>query len=121
MRVFLSRYRGYSTCSDCGGARLRIEAQQVKIAGKNICRVTGMTVEEASKFFAEVKLTEQESAIADKLLEEIQRAPAVSDRCRAGIPDPGPAGLDSLRRRSAAHPAGDFTGFAAGRNALCAG
>ncbi len=23
VRVFLSRYRGYSTCSECGGARLR--------------------------------------------------------------------------------------------------
>ena len=51
VRVFLSRYRGYSTCSACGGARLRIEAQQVKIDGKNICQVTSMTVEEVSKFF----------------------------------------------------------------------
>jgi excinuclease ABC subunit A len=72
VRVFLSRYRGYSTCSACGGARLRIEAQQVRINAKNICQVTSMTVEAASKFFSEVKLTEQESAIADKLLEEIQ-------------------------------------------------
>ena len=71
VRVFLSRYRGYSTCSACGGARLRIEAQQVRINGKNICQVTSMTVEEASKFFSGVKLTDQESAIADKLLEEI--------------------------------------------------
>ncbi len=71
VRVFLSRYRGYSTCSACGGARLRIEAQQVRINGKNICQVTSMTVEEASKFFSGVKLTEQESAIADKLLQEI--------------------------------------------------
>jgi excinuclease ABC subunit A len=72
VRVFLSRYRGYSTCSECGGARLRIEAQQVKIAGKNICQITSMTVEEVAKFFAEVKLTQQESAIADRLLQEIQ-------------------------------------------------
>jgi excinuclease ABC subunit A len=71
VRVFLSRYRGYSTCSACGGARLRIEAQQVKINGKNICQITSMTVVEASKFFSEAKLTDQESAIADKLLEEI--------------------------------------------------
>src|SRR5882724_11754299 len=71
VRVFLSRYRGYSTCSACGGARLRIEAQQVKIAGKNICQITSMTVEDVSKFFSEVKLTEQESAIADKLLQEV--------------------------------------------------
>jgi excinuclease ABC subunit A len=72
VRVFLSRYRGYSSCSACAGARLRIEAQQVKIAGKNICQITCMTVEDVSKFFAGVKLTEQESAIADKLLQEIQ-------------------------------------------------
>ncbi|MGH9538816.1 MAG: excinuclease ABC subunit UvrA, partial [Terriglobales bacterium] len=71
VRVFLSRYRGYSTCSACGGARLRIEAQQVRIAGKNICQLTSMTVEDVSKFFDQVKLTEQESAIADKLLQEI--------------------------------------------------
>ena len=55
VRVFLSRYRGYSTCSACGGARLRIEAQQVRIDGKNICQVSSMTVEEASKFFSGVK------------------------------------------------------------------
>ncbi len=72
VRVFLSRYRGYSTCSACGGARLRIEAQQVKIAGKNICQITSMTVEQVAKFFSELNLTAQESAIADKLLQEIQ-------------------------------------------------
>ncbi|MGA8308977.1 MAG: excinuclease ABC subunit UvrA, partial [Terriglobales bacterium] len=71
VRVFLSRYRGYSTCSACGGARLRIEAQQVRINSKNICQITTMTVEETSNFFAQIKLTEQESAIADKLLQEI--------------------------------------------------
>ncbi len=71
VRVFLSRYRGYSTCSACGGARLRIEAQQVRINSKNICQITSMTVEETSNFFAQIKLTEQESAIADKLLQEI--------------------------------------------------
>ena len=30
VRVFLSRYRGYSVCSDCSGLRLRREARQVK-------------------------------------------------------------------------------------------
>ena len=34
VRVFLSRYRGYSTCPDCHGSRLRMEARQVKINGK---------------------------------------------------------------------------------------
>jgi excinuclease ABC subunit A len=72
VRVFLSRYRGYSLCSVCNGARLRVEARQVKINGKNICDVCAMTVEEAGKFFAAVQLTEQEAAIADKLLQEIR-------------------------------------------------
>jgi excinuclease ABC subunit A len=72
VRVFLSRYRGYSTCSACGGARLRTEARQVKIEGKDICAVTKMTVEEAAKFFAGLQLTEQEAGIADKVLQEIQ-------------------------------------------------
>ena len=72
VRVFLSRYRGYSTCSTCGGARLRPEARQVKIDDKDICKVTSMTVEEASKFFNGVQLSEQEAAIAEKLLQEIQ-------------------------------------------------
>ena len=72
VRVFLSRYRGYSTCSTCGGARLRPEAQQVRIDGKNICDIGHMTVEEAARFFDQVKLTKQQAEIADKLLVEIQ-------------------------------------------------
>ncbi|HET7205360.1 MAG TPA: excinuclease ABC subunit UvrA [Terriglobales bacterium] len=72
VRVFLSRYRGYSQCSDCGGARLRAEARQVKINGKNICEVCCMTVEQAAAFFSQVALTQQEASIAEKLLEEIQ-------------------------------------------------
>jgi excinuclease ABC subunit A len=72
VRVFLSRYRGYSVCSTCNGARLRLEARQVKINEKNICEVCSMTVEQAAQFFSEVKLTPQETGIAEKLLEEIQ-------------------------------------------------
>jgi excinuclease ABC subunit A len=72
VRVFLSRYRGYSVCSTCNGARLRAEARQVKINDKNICEVCCMTVEEAAQFFTGVSLSPQEAAIAEKLLEEIQ-------------------------------------------------
>ena len=72
VRVFLSRYRGYSLCSTCGGTRLRGEARQVKIDGKNICQVCGMTVEEAGRFFAQLALSPQEAAIAEKLLVELQ-------------------------------------------------
>jgi excinuclease ABC subunit A len=72
VRVFLSRYRGYSLCSACGGTRLRTEARQVKIDGRNICEVCSMTVEEAASFFSELKLTPQQAAIAEKILVELQ-------------------------------------------------
>jgi excinuclease ABC subunit A len=72
VRVFLSRYRGYSLCSECGGTRLRVEARQVKIDGKNICQVCSMTVEEAARFFAHLALSPQQAAIAEKLLVELQ-------------------------------------------------
>jgi excinuclease ABC subunit A len=72
VRVFLSRYRGYTVCSDCSGARLRLEARQVRVAGKNICEVCCMTVEKAAQFFAQVKLTREEADIAERLLDEIR-------------------------------------------------
>src|SRR5580698_369279 len=72
VRVFLSRYRGYSLCSACGGTRLRAEARQVKIDGKNICQVCSMTVEEAARFFGQLKLSTEQAAIAEKLLIELQ-------------------------------------------------
>jgi excinuclease ABC subunit A len=72
VRVFLSRYRGYSLCGLCGGARLRAEARQVKIAGLDICQVCRKTVEEAARFFSELQLSKEESEIAGRLLEEIR-------------------------------------------------
>jgi excinuclease ABC subunit A len=72
VRVFLSRYRGYSLCSTCNGTRLRPEARQVKIDGKDICQVCSMTVEGTAKFFSQIKLTPQQAAIAEILVTEIQ-------------------------------------------------
>jgi excinuclease ABC subunit A len=73
VRVFLSRYRGYATCPDCNGTRLRAEARAVKVAGRSITEVCQMTVKEARPFFDGLKLTELEAAIAEKILEEIQQ------------------------------------------------
>lgn len=72
VRVFLSRYRGYSVCPDCNGSRLRLEARQVKVQGKNLCEVCSLTVEEVLRFFEQLQLTAQEAEIADKVLDEIR-------------------------------------------------
>jgi len=72
VRVFLSRYRGYSTCSECNGSRLRMEARQVKIQGRNLCEICALTVEDGLKFFDQVQLSRQEAEIAEKVLDEIR-------------------------------------------------
>jgi excinuclease ABC subunit A len=73
VRVFLSRYRGYLACPDCGGARLRREARNVRIGGRTVDEVSALTVVGAQKFFAELQLSEKETTVADKVLREIRR------------------------------------------------
>jgi excinuclease ABC subunit A len=73
VRVFLSRYRGYLTCPGCGGARLRREARDVKVAGRTIDQVSALTVSDAQRFFSSLDLTERELGIAEKVLKEIRR------------------------------------------------
>ena len=73
VRVFLSRYRGYLSCPECGGARLRREARDVSVAGQTIDLVSALTVRGAQRFFGDLHLSEKESAVADKILREIGR------------------------------------------------
>jgi excinuclease ABC subunit A len=72
-RVFLSRYRGYTTCDECGGSRLRKDALNIRVAGKTIYDVVRMTIEEAHEFFQRIKLSKYEQDIARRILEEIRK------------------------------------------------
>jgi excinuclease ABC subunit A len=71
--VFLSRYRGYLTCPECAGSRLRREARDVRVGERTIDVVSALTVREAERFFEALELSEKESAIAEKVLAEIRR------------------------------------------------
>jgi excinuclease ABC subunit A len=73
IRVFLSRYRGYLACPDCSGARLRREARDVRVGDRTIDAVSALTVRQAQQFFRELTLSEKETAVADKVLREIER------------------------------------------------
>ena len=73
VRVFLSRYRGYAQCPDCGGTRLRAEARAVRLSGKSITEVCAMTVTQARQFMGSLELSPEQAAIADKILEEIRQ------------------------------------------------
>ena len=72
VRVFLSRFRGYARCLECGGTRLRAEARAVRVAGQTITDICKLTVTEARAFFTSLELTEAQRTIADKILEEIR-------------------------------------------------
>ena len=73
VRVFLSRYRGYALCPECKGGRLRKEAFQVKVAGKDLGAICRMSIEQEGKFFDALQLTSYQQAIAEKILEEVRR------------------------------------------------
>jgi excinuclease ABC subunit A len=73
VRVFLSRYRGYTTCPDCDGARLRREARYVRVGGRTIDQVSALTVQACREFFATLVLGEKDAVVADKVMREIGR------------------------------------------------
>jgi len=72
IRVFLSRYRGYAVCSECHGGRLRREALNVSIEGKNIVEACRLSIQEARYFFDHLNLSESQSKVAERVLEEIR-------------------------------------------------
>ncbi len=71
VRVFLSRYRGYATCPDCRGTRLREEARAVKVNGRAITEVCKLTVGDAREFFSQLTLSTAEVQVAERILDEI--------------------------------------------------
>jgi excinuclease ABC subunit A len=73
LRVFLSRWRTYRTCPECGGDRLRPEALSVRIGGQSIADVARMQIDEARSFFAALALDSWERAVGRTMLEQVQR------------------------------------------------
>lgn len=70
-RVMLSRYRGKTVCPECMGSRLRKDAQYVKIAGKSICDIVLLSVEESNRFFKQIELSKHDEEVSKRLLLEI--------------------------------------------------
>ena len=71
VRVFISRYRGYTPCPDCHGTRLRPEALNVWVAGKRISDIAEMSIEKALVFFENLQLPPEDQPIAELIVQEI--------------------------------------------------
>ena len=70
-RVMKARYTGKTTCTECGGSRLRKEALYVKVAGKSIADLVRMTADELILFFENISLDEHDRTTAERILKEI--------------------------------------------------
>ena len=70
-KYMLTRFSGRTTCHSCHGTRLREEALYVKIGGKNIAELLSMNVDSLIGFFENLSLTEYETAVAKKAIDEI--------------------------------------------------
>lgn len=70
IRVFLRQYQTAQTCASCGGARLKPDALNVKVAGRTIAEVQAMPVGLLRGWVDSLSLSEQETAIAAHILRE---------------------------------------------------
>ncbi len=73
VRVFLSKYRGYTRCPECDGARLRREARDVRVGDRTLPEICTLPVKETAVFFEQLALSPEQTAIADKVLFEVRR------------------------------------------------
>lgn len=70
-REQMRQYMTELPCQVCGGKRLNEQALSVKINGKNIGEVCEYPIEHSVTFFDQLKLSEQETAIAEPIVKEL--------------------------------------------------
>ncbi len=73
-RKWREQFLAYRPCSLCGGTRLKKEALQFRIGGKNIAEVSAMSIAEFSEWMQHIEeyLTDKEQRIAQEIVKEIR-------------------------------------------------
>jgi excinuclease ABC subunit A len=71
VRVLLARYRSYTPCPECGGARLQPEALAVHLFGRTLPELTALSVEDLRAWLAARRWSVRERAVAGHLIEEL--------------------------------------------------
>ncbi|MEE8367741.1 MAG: excinuclease ABC subunit UvrA [Thermoanaerobaculia bacterium] len=72
VRVMLSRYRAYDTCTACQGGRLQPEALRVLVQGLTLPEVTRMTVDEMYAWQQQAGWSSRQQEIGGHLLDELE-------------------------------------------------
>jgi len=68
----LSQFMVTKPCAACRGARLRPESLAVKVADRSIAEMVSWPINDALKFFADLKLGSREELIAGRIIREIR-------------------------------------------------
>ena len=72
VRVLLSRYRSPVSCPACGGSRLKPEALNVRVHGRNIHDVSQLTVGQLDEWLSHLPLTAFEAGLTRDLLARLR-------------------------------------------------
>ena len=70
VRVFLSRYRSYTTCKTCKGTRLKPEALNFKVAEKTLPELWQLSIDDLAAFFQTITVRKEDKT-ATMLYEEV--------------------------------------------------
>jgi excinuclease ABC subunit A len=72
VRIFIARFRGYVTCPDCGGSRLRPEARAGRIGGRSIDELHELPIGELRGMLRGLELSRAARERARAVLESIE-------------------------------------------------
>ena len=72
IRVFLRQYQSPRVCVECGGGRVRKEALNVRVDGKNIAQVSDLPLDELEAWVEGLELPGAEGEIASTILRELR-------------------------------------------------
>jgi excinuclease ABC subunit A len=84
LRVFLSRWRSYYPCRECGGARLNQSALAVRIGGQNIAEISRLKIRDAISWFKELELTPWQYSVGRLLLDQVVNRLSYLERVGVG-------------------------------------
>jgi excinuclease ABC subunit A len=71
VRESVEQFMSLRPCPDCGGARLRPESLAVTVGDRNIDELCRLPVSEALEFFATLRLTDTQSLIGARVIQEV--------------------------------------------------
>lgn len=71
VRVFLSRWRSYNTCTACGGARLNPQALSFRVHDLNFAEICDLQISQLGSLLSEIKLDQTVGEIAAEPLAQV--------------------------------------------------